>query len=218
MSALRQRLPAALPALDGGVLDDWPEVDGWQPLVERLSAISGRCTVSSTRLYPICTPNYKGLGCNCTTMAQNTAATDGGQPETETHNLRVDPDTVIAGLKINSKPGEQRRVVFHHAIGGGFGDGGLEDIQGMMWDGNSPIIIRPRDFVPDEIGDPGAARRIAREEAETEDADPDEWEEEALEVWESDARSTLQEEIVVEPRHPEETRTVYQIEYVEGDA
>lgn len=147
-------------------------------------------------------------------MARETNATD--DDSTETYNLRVDPDTVIAGLKINSKPGEERRVLFHKGMGG-YGNGTLRDVRGLMWDGEGPIQLRPRDFLSEDVGDYLEARTEGKRVADEEGDDPEEGADLAAEVWEEQARAWLQEEIVVEPRFEEETKKVYNIEYVEDD-
>jgi hypothetical protein len=142
-------------------------------------------------------------------MAQNSADSDAEQ----TYKLTVDPDTIIAGLKINSKPGEQRSVLFHKNMHGEYGTGTLRDVRGLMWDGEGPIQLRPQDFLREDVGDYLEARAEGKRVAEAEGADPDEGAEVAAEEWEDQARQWLQEEIVVEPRIPEETRTVYHISY-----
>jgi len=142
-------------------------------------------------------------------MAQNSADSDAEQ----TYELTVDPDTVITGLKINSKPGEERRVLFHKDMHGNYGSGTLRDVRGLMWDGEGPIQLRPRDFLREDIGDYLEARTQGKRVAEEEGGDPDKGAEIAAKEWEDQARAWLQEEIVVEPRFPEETRTVYHISY-----
>jgi hypothetical protein len=142
-------------------------------------------------------------------MAQNSAGTDAEQA----HELTVDPDTIISGLKINSKPGEERRVLFHKNMHGNYGSGTLRDVRGLMWDGEGPIQLRPRDFLREDIGDYLEARTQGKRVAEEEGGDPDKGAEVAAKEWEDQARAWLQEEIVVEPRIPEETRTVYHISY-----
>lgn len=150
-------------------------------------------------------------------MAQKATA-DGGD-EVETYSLEVSKDTVVNGLKINSKPGEQRTILFKKQIGGGRGEGTLRDVRGLYWDGDAPIQLRPKAFLPDEFD--GSAdyletrlegKRISEEEGE----DPKGGAELAAEMWEEDARRALKEEIVVEARFEEETKKVYEIEYV-GD-
>jgi hypothetical protein len=142
-------------------------------------------------------------------MAQNSADPDAEQ----TYELTVDPDTVITGLKINSNPGEERRVLFHKNMHGAYGTGTLRDVRGLMWDGEGPIQLRPQDFVREDVGDYLEARAEGKRVAKQEGEDPQEGAEVAAEVWEEQARQWLQEEIVVEPRVPEETRTVYQVSY-----
>lgn len=136
--------------------------------------------------------------------------------ETETYSLTVDPDTVISGLKINSEPGEERRVVFRPKAGGGYGEGVLRDVRGLRWDGDAPPILRPRAFVREPVGSYLEARSEGARIAEEEGDDPEVGAENAAEAWESQARQWLQDEIVVEPRFPEETRTVYRIDYEDG--
>lgn len=134
-----------------------------------------------------------------------------------TYELRVDADTVINGLKINDRPGERRTILFRPRAGGGYGEGVLRDVRGMHWDGEAPPQLRPQAFVPDHDHGPGLLEtmsegaRIAEEEGD----DPEEAREVAAEIWEEDMRAMLQERIVVEPRFPEETKTVYEIEYVD---
>lgn len=151
-------------------------------------------------------------------MAQKTDATD-DQPKTI--ELAVAPETVIRGLELNSKPGTSRSIVFQHSAHGGYGEGVLRDVSGIRWDGEAPPVLQPRAFIEDAdyVGlDVGEARRIAREEAEKEgEADPDAWADEAAEEWRDQMRALLKDEIVVEGRFPEETDTVYHIEYVEDD-
>lgn len=145
--------------------------------------------------------------------------TDGGSndEQTETYDLRVDADTVIQGLKINSRPGEERRVLFRSQAGGGYGAGVLRDVRGLMWDGEAPPQLRPQDFIREDLESPQEARLEARRVAEEEGDDPEAAEEVAMELWEDQARGWLQDQIVVEPRFPEENRTVYNIEYVSDD-
>jgi hypothetical protein len=145
-------------------------------------------------------------------MAQNSADTDA-----QTYEITVDPDAVITGLKINSKPGEDRSVVFHRNMHGEYGEGTLRDVRGLMWDGEGPILLRPQDFLEDDVGDYLETRAEGKRAAEQEGEDPEEGAEVAAEVWEEQARQWLQEEIVVEPRLPEEERTVYHVSY-ETDA
>lgn len=149
-------------------------------------------------------------------MEQNTDSTDDSE-EVEAYRLKVSKDTVINGLKISSRPGEERTVLFPKQIGGGRGDGKLRDVRGLRWDGDAPIQIAPKSFLPrDFASDPSGLVHEARSEAKKEGEDPDEWEEVAMETWEGDARRALKEEIVVPARFEEDTKTVYEIEYVEG--
>lgn len=142
--------------------------------------------------------------------------TDAAADDAQTYDLTVYADTVVQGLKINSKPGEQRKVLWHKGMGG-YGEGVLRDVRGLMWDGEAPPQLRPKAFLPDDF--PGAdyletraeGRRVAEEEGE----DPEEGAELAAEVWEEDVRRALKDRIVVEARFEEETRTVYNIEYVD---
>lgn len=149
-------------------------------------------------------------------MAQK--VTTDGVDEVETYSLEVSKDTVVNGLKINDRPGEQRTVLFRKKMGGGRGEGTLRDVRGLHWDGDSPIQLRPREFVADvPFAGPAETRSEARDIAEEEAADPDEEAEIAMEQWESFVRGQLKDEIVVEPIEPEGTTTIYEIEYVEGD-
>lgn len=141
------------------------------------------------------------------------AEDNGAMADEETIHLTVDPDTIIKGVKLDDTPGVSRSVVFHRKLGGGFKPGTLRDVTGLRWGGEGPIIMDPMSFVPDEYKSPSTLVSAARHDAKKEDEDPDEWEETALEVWETDARRGLKEEVVVEPRFPEENRTVYHIEY-----
>jgi hypothetical protein len=149
-------------------------------------------------------------------MARNSATTDGGN-EVKTYNLEVSEDTIINGLKRNDMPGEQRTVLFRKQIGGGHGEGTLRDVRGMHWDGGAPIQLRPREFVDEDVQSPQEARAEARRIAEEEGGDPDEAADAATGVWEDYYRGQLKDQIVVKPRFPEETKTVYNIEYVEDD-
>lgn len=137
--------------------------------------------------------------------------------ESETYNLKVSADTVVNGLKINSKPGENRKVLFRPKVGGSYGEGVLRDVRGLMWDGEAPPQIRPKAFLPDEFAgaDYLETRREGKRIAEGEGDDPEEAAEVAAEIWEEDVRRALKEQIVVKPRFPEETKTVYNIEYVD---
>lgn len=154
-------------------------------------------------------------------MEQQTAS-DGGNDEAndsdevETHNLKVSADTVVNGLKINDQPGEQRMILFRKQIGWGHGEGVLRDVRGLYWDGEAPPQLRPRAFVDmDHFAYLSEDKRAAREIAEEEGEDPGELAEEAVEIWEDHVRAGLKDEIVVEARLPEETKTVYNIEYVD---
>lgn len=145
-------------------------------------------------------------------MKQKTAS-DGG--EVETHNLKVNADTIVNGLKINDKPGEKRVVLFPKQLDGR-GEGVLRDVRGQHWDGDAPVQLQPSAFVPDELARDLKAMRVeSREMARDEGENEDEWADEIMDVWESDVRSTLKDDIVVKARFPEETKTLYKIEYVD---
>lgn len=145
-------------------------------------------------------------------MARGTDVMD----EAQTHDLEASADTIVNGLKINDRPGEQRKVLFRKQIGGGRGEGVLRDVRGLHWGGDAPIQLRPKAFVDmDHFGRLSEDKREARKIAEEEGEDPDELAEEAAEIWEEHVRAGLKDEIVVEGRVPEETKTVYNIEYVE---
>ena len=135
--------------------------------------------------------------------------------DVQTYNLEVDPDTVIDGLKINDRPGEQRNVLFHKDMHGDYGTGTLRDVRGLHWDGAAPIQLRPKQFVSEPIESPAEARSRARDIAEERGDDPEEAADAAMDVWEDHCRGRLQEEIVVEARFPEETTTIYTVEYVD---
>lgn len=141
-------------------------------------------------------------------------ATDNTETNDEqNHNLRVSPDTIISGLKINDRPGEQRTVLFRKQVGGGRADGTLRDVRGMHWDGDAPIQLRPQTFTKDDVESPAEARSLARRIAEKEGGDAEEAVEIAMEIWEDHYRNRLKEQIVIPPRFPGETKTVYNVTY-----
>jgi hypothetical protein len=132
-----------------------------------------------------------------------------------TETLRVDPETVVKGLEMNSRPGVSRSVVFRESAHGGRSIGGLMDTTGLV---EGPLAFRPREFLPrdrDVGADPSVARRVAREEAADEaDADPEEWADEAVEVWADRVRDALRDEIGQEQYGG---MPVYEVEYVTED-
>ena len=130
--------------------------------------------------------------------------------ERQTLHIKIDAERVVNVIKRNMQGTSTINFVYHHPDKSEqpLEKPDVRETRDKRFVSN-PFIISPIKFVdtnPRHIAD---VKRTARELAEQEGDDPEQYQEEAVEVWEDNVRNMLQEEIVLTR---DESELVIQVE------